>query len=194
MGALEDAGPQVVVFALRDGAFLEGPLEVLQLLALGDGRGALHLDVGIAPAGAEPEDEAGGRFWLINIGDKHKNDVRNDGVQTTTGVKALYMVCVHLGCLYGFEAAQNRFNCPCHGSMYTPSGHRITGPATRNLDVFSVQAVDADGKALDEVNRQTEFVNGEPRPLNVDGASKIRINTGERINGASNPTPRPANA
>ncbi len=144
--------------------------------------GVFEVDASQIPAPDEgPKSFAGGRFWLVNIGEKHKSDDRNDGVQTTTGVKALYMVCVHLGCLYGWEAAQNRFNCPCHGSMYTPSGHRIAGPATRNLDCFTVQAVDADGKVLTETGKLN--ANLEASAINVDGAAKLLVNTGSRIMG-----------
>ncbi len=158
--------------------------------------GVFEIDVSeVPPVDAAPKPFSGGRFWLVNIGDTIINDPRQPATwRPGRGVRALYMICVHLGCLYAWVPTNDRFECPCHGSKYLSSGTAVAGPATRNLDVFSVQAVDADGKVLDEVNRQTEFVNGEPRPLNVDGASKIRINTGERINGASNPTPRPANA
>ena len=144
--------------------------------------GVFEVDATQIPAPDEgPKSFAGGRFWLVNVGEKHKSDDRNDGVQTTTGVKALYMVCVHLGCLYGWEAAQNRFNCPCHGSMYTPSGHRIAGPATRNLDCFSVQAVDANGGVVSE----TAALDGslEASAIDVSSAAKLLVNTGARIQG-----------
>ena len=40
----------------------------------------------------------------------------------------------HLGCYYGWNDAQNRFMCPCHGSQYTFDGTHIAGPAPRGLD------------------------------------------------------------
>ena len=144
--------------------------------------GVFEVDASQIPApDSGPKAFAGGRFWLINIGDENKSDPRTDGIQTTSGVKALYMVCVHLGCLYGWEPAQNRFNCPCHGSMYTPSGHRIAGPATRNLDCFEVEAVDASGAVV----AKTGKLNGslEATAIDVTNAAKLKVNTGSRIMG-----------
>ncbi len=47
-----------------------------------------------------------GRFWLVNIGEQTISDPRQPlGLSPVTpGVKALYMVCVHLGCLYKWVA------------------------------------------------------------------------------------------
>ena len=60
--------------------------------------------------------------------------------------KALYMVCVHLGCLYKWVPANFRFECPCHGSKYTHDGYYIEGPATRSLDTFEI--TDAGDKVI----------------------------------------------
>ncbi len=43
-------------------------------------------------------------------------------------------ICPHLGCYYNWNASQNRFMCPCHGSQYTFDGTHIAGPAPRGLD------------------------------------------------------------
>jgi cytochrome b6-f complex iron-sulfur subunit len=103
------------------------------------------------------------------------------------GVKALYKVCVHLGCLYKWVPTNDRFECPCHGSKYLPTGIRVDGPARRNLDVFVIQAVDANGKVLDETKAEQGGLQGGA--INVDGAAKLLINTGKRIVGASNSRP-----
>jgi cytochrome b6-f complex iron-sulfur subunit len=100
------------------------------------------------------------------------------------------MICVHLGCLYSWIPTNNRFECPCHGSKYLATGTAIAGPANRNLDVFYMESVDANGNVID----QTAVVNGEGKAIDVQGAARLRINTGQRISGASNPTPREANA
>lgn len=65
-----------------------------------------------------------GKFWFVNIEDE--------------GPKALYMVCTHLGCLYKWQASNNRFECPCHGSKFSKRGYYIEGPAPRSLDTFEV--------------------------------------------------------
>jgi cytochrome b6-f complex iron-sulfur subunit len=71
-----------------------------------------------------PNGEATGKFWMIT---------------TESGEpKAIYMVCTHLGCLYKWVGANNRFECPCHGSKFSHDGFYIEGPAPRSLDSFEV--------------------------------------------------------
>lgn len=72
---------------------------------------------------APPAAEVAGKFWLVD---------------TEEGPRALYMVCTHLGCLYKWEASNNRFECPCHGSKFSKDGFYIEGPAPRSLDTFEV--------------------------------------------------------
>ena len=43
-------------------------------------------------------------------------------------------ICPHLGCRYNWEADQNRFICPCHGSQFGVQGDKLAGPAPRGLD------------------------------------------------------------
>lgn len=76
------------------------------------------------PTDAPPLPNTDGKFWLVNTTDE--------------GVKALYMVCTHLGCLYKWEPSTVRFECPCHGSKFTREGYYIEGPAPRSLDTFAV--------------------------------------------------------
>lgn len=89
---------------------------------------------------AAPQANVAGKFWLVNTADE--------------GVKAIYMVCTHLGCLYKWEQANVRFECPCHGSKFTREGLYIEGPAPRSLDTFLVTiengevAVDTGKKTL----------------------------------------------
>jgi menaquinol-cytochrome c reductase iron-sulfur subunit len=43
-------------------------------------------------------------------------------------------ICPHLGCRYTWNTAQNKFLCPCHGSIYSELGAHEAGPALRGLD------------------------------------------------------------
>ena len=43
-------------------------------------------------------------------------------------------ICPHLGCKYAWNQAQNKFICPCHGSVYSELGKHEAGPALRGLD------------------------------------------------------------
>jgi cytochrome b6-f complex iron-sulfur subunit len=155
----------------------------------GEFGGVFELDLDKIPSpdsGPVPFDD--GRFWLVNLGAKSVSDPRlpKDYPQTQ-GVKALYKICVHLGCIYKWVPTNDRFECPCHGSKYLPSGVRVDGPARRNLDVFVIQAVDASGKVLAETKPAEGTVDGAA--INVTGAAKLRVNTGLRINGAFNQKP-----
>ena len=47
------------------------------------------------------------------------------------GLKALSLVCPHLGCTV--QEAQGGFSCPCHGSHYDAQGAVTRGPAARPL-------------------------------------------------------------
>ena len=42
--------------------------------------------------------------------------------------------CTHMGCILNFYKDKQRFICPCHHSNFTIDGHRIKGPAQRDLD------------------------------------------------------------
>lgn len=145
----------------------------------------LGLDT-LPPVDADPKEFPEGRFWLVNLGDQTVSDPRQPaqfGAQT--GVKALYKVCVHLGCLYKWVPTNNRFECPCHGSKYLKTGVRTEGPATRNLDVLVIQAVDASGKVLAETQPTDGSLEGSSIEI-PDGTVALRINTGKRITGAPN--------
>ena len=152
----------------------------------GEFGGVITVPVGeVPPADSAPAEFAAGRFWLVNLGPEALADPRQpEGLSESPGVKALYKVCVHLGCLYRWEPTGERFECPCHGSKYLLDGAKIDGPATRNLDVFVIEAVDAEGNVLartepTEGNREGSSVSIPP------GTVALRVNTGAKIPGAA---------
>jgi cytochrome b6-f complex iron-sulfur subunit len=61
------------------------------------------------------------------------------------GLRALSLVCTHLGCLV--EANDTGFACPCHGSLYAADGAVVRGPASQPLTWLHVEET-GDGELL----------------------------------------------
>ncbi|MFQ5923769.1 MAG: ubiquinol-cytochrome c reductase iron-sulfur subunit, partial [Anaerolineales bacterium] len=136
---------------------------------------------------SDPKEFADGRFWLVNLGEESVNDPRQpEEYEFEPGIRALFKVCVHLGCLYKWVPTNDRFECPCHGSKFLKTNARIGGPANRNLDQFTIQVLDNVGNVL----TQTEATwpgDREGSTLSIPpGAVALRIDTGSRMNGAPN--------
>jgi len=170
----------------------------------GEFGGVFTLDpADVPPMDSGPVAFDAGRFWLVNNGNKEiahlygqdpqhavpNGDILKTDYPQKPGVKALYKVCVHLGCLYKWVPTNDRFECPCHGSKYLPTGIRVDGPARRNLDVFVIQVVDASGKVLAETKAEEGSLQGGAVDVSQPGAAKLLINTGKRIVGAPNSRP-----
>ena len=116
--------------------------------------------------GASPLANTKGKFWLT---------------RTDEGVRAIYKVCTHLGCIYSWTPANDRFECPCHGSKYRLDGRRIEAPAPRSLDYFKMYAL-AEDKTT--VLAESELSNNFFRPMQIpDGTAFLSIDTGDRKQG-----------
>jgi cytochrome b6-f complex iron-sulfur subunit len=57
-------------------------------------------------------------------------------------IYALNLTCTHLGCTV--NATSKGFVCPCHGSVFTPNGNVLKGPADRPLKRLAVDEQEDD--------------------------------------------------
>ncbi len=69
-------------------------------------------------------------------------------------IYALATVCTHLGCITEWQAGEQKFKCPCHGSGFTREGINYEGPAPRPLERYAIRVAD-DGQM--EVDRSRVF-------------------------------------
>jgi cytochrome b6-f complex iron-sulfur subunit len=160
---------------------------ILPRFRSGEFGGVFTLSVDDIPTPDSPPAEvAEGRFWLINLGPETLSDPRQPSdYAIQPGIRAIYKVCTHLGCLYRWAGTNNRFECPCHGSKFLKTGARTDGPARRNLDMFLIEVLDEAGLVL----TRTEPSLGSREGTSVQipsGATSLRIDTGRRVLGAPN--------
>ncbi len=73
-----------------------------------------------------------GRFYIVRLGDG--------------GFMAVYHRCTHLGCTVPWDAAAQKFVCPCHNSQFDQQGTVENPPAPRPLDLFAVTIEDGEVK------------------------------------------------
>jgi cytochrome b6-f complex iron-sulfur subunit len=68
-------------------------------------------------------------------------------------------VCTHLGCVVPWNAAENKFKCPCHGSQYDSTGKVVRGPAPLSLAL--AHASTQEDKLLFTPWTETDFRTGD---------------------------------
>jgi cytochrome b6-f complex iron-sulfur subunit len=72
----------------------------------------------------------------------------------------LNAVCTHLGCVVPWNASENKFICPCHGSQYNSQGKVVRGPAPLSLALVHAD-VNEDGKITFTNWTETDFRTGD---------------------------------
>lgn len=66
-------------------------------------------------------------------------------VESKEGLIALSDRCPHLGCRLTYCQQASRFQCPCHGSQFSPQGRWLAGPARKNMSVLELHVDDKCG-------------------------------------------------
>jgi Rieske Fe-S protein len=59
---------------------------------------------------------------------------RDDAGKLTT----VSAVCTHMGCIVHWNGAEKSWDCPCHGSRFSPDGTVIAGPAETPLEAVKL--------------------------------------------------------
>lgn len=148
--------------------------------------GTFTISVDELPAINEaPVDKTDGRFWLVNLdsGNPPESWTVDEKEGDVSGAAAIYKVCTHLGCIYKWTPANNRFECPCHGSKFRLDGRRIESPAPRSLDRFKLTALDENENELASSELGSD---GGYKPLKLpSGARFLRIDTGDLKQGSA---------
>jgi len=70
-----------------------------------------------------------GEGKIVELGGKRLAAYRSD----KGAVTLLSPVCTHLGCHVAWNAVERTWDCPCHGSRFTPQGKVLSGPAEAPL-------------------------------------------------------------
>ncbi len=65
-------------------------------------------------------------------------------------------VCTHLGCVVPWNASEEKFICPCHGSQYNAQGKVVRGPAPLSLALAHAN-VNEDDKVVFSEWTETDF-------------------------------------
>jgi Rieske Fe-S protein len=71
-----------------------------------------------------------GEGRIVELAGKKVAAYRNERGQTTL----LSPVCTHMACIVGWNKAESTWDCPCHGSRFTPAGKVLAGPAETPLE------------------------------------------------------------
>jgi cytochrome b6-f complex iron-sulfur subunit len=93
----------------------------------------------------KPDDYAEGPTFLPNL--------RIFLFRKGNSFRAASAVCTHLGCTVNL--AGNGFHCPCHGTVFDPSGAVTSGPAPAPLAWFRL-TLSRDGRLVIDASQQVQ--------------------------------------
>jgi Rieske Fe-S protein len=65
-------------------------------------------------------------------------------VREGADAKVLSASCPHLGCPVDYDGEKRQFACPCHRSVFSLDGARLSGPSPRGLDPLASSVSDGE--------------------------------------------------
>ncbi len=83
----------------------------------------------VAPQAGHVDDIPPGGGATVRVDGRMMAISRDEDGHTT----ALSATCSHLGCIVQWNVPERSWDCPCHGSRFSPTGEVISGPATQPL-------------------------------------------------------------
>ncbi len=81
------------------------------------------------PEGHELSEVPEGEGRILEVDGKKVAVFREEGGV----VHAVSPVCTHVGCYVHWNKAERSWDCPCHGSRFSPTGEVLNGPAVKGL-------------------------------------------------------------
>lgn len=54
-------------------------------------------------------------------------------------VHTVNSACTHIKCTVAWNSAEKSWDCPCHGSRFSPDGEMLTAPARKDLEVINLE-------------------------------------------------------
>jgi len=87
-----------------------------------------------------------GQGKILELDGKRVAACRHDDGRVTL----LSPICTHLGCQVDWNEAERTWDCPCHGSRFTPNGDVLSGPAEAPLvpGTVDVMVTKPDGSSV----------------------------------------------
>ena len=72
------------------------------------------------------------------------------------GLRIVSAICTYMGCTPKWVEANNRWECPCHGSVFDIRGNVIAGPAPKPLPWYKV-TIGSDGRLFVDTNDVVKY-------------------------------------
>lgn len=109
----------------------------------------------------------------LGVTNKLKKERQIWVVRDEAGLYVLISICRHLGCTPNWLGDQQRFRCPCHGSIYDIYGNVRGGPAPRTLWRTAVRLDPVDDQVIvNFLTRQDPEPKSTVEGLMVDETSR----------------------